>query len=336
MERIQTQVLSKVSHDDLQSVSKKMVEKSYINQQLSQLVGRHQVEQLIQSKVDASEFHLKMNQLNQRLGVQRDQDSNHIFSKLQQIMTDKIQTIKYEVLDVVNDSTQKLEGHLDEKFFNFERQYRSHNHNDQKQSATGLNELQARFEARIDELKQLTNNIQTRIIQVEKSEVAKSTDAIQNCLNQVSEFESRTHNFETTYNERLQEVYKQQNQMKIDIQKQMVKLEGDLKREFSQKLTANIDQLEKRVEDTIFQNKEAQCQIEENIEKITTTLEHLNKEVQGKEDKTSSNIAEQATKTYDKMLQYIEQLKLDQKAELERTLSELKVTDKAEKGQIHD
>ena len=40
--------------------------------------------------------------------------------------------------------------------------------------------------------------------------------------------------------------------MKIDYQKQMVKLEGDMKREFSQKLTANIDQLEKRVEDTVF------------------------------------------------------------------------------------
>ena len=31
MERIQTQVLSKVNHDDLQSVGKKMAEKSYVN-----------------------------------------------------------------------------------------------------------------------------------------------------------------------------------------------------------------------------------------------------------------------------------------------------------------
>lgn len=67
--------------------------------------------------------------------------------------------------------------------------------------------------------------------------------------------------------------------MQIDIQKQIVKLDGDVKREFSQKLTANIDSLEKRVEDTIFQNKESQCQIEENIEKLTATLEQVSREV---------------------------------------------------------
>ena len=258
----------------------------------------------MQSKLDASEFHLKVNQMSQHINMQRDQDINHIYSKLQQMMTDRIQTIKYEVLDVVNDSTQKLETHLDDKFFNFDRQYR--HQSDQKQATSGLNEVQARFDTRIDELKTLTSTLQTKLLQIEKNESTKNTDAIQNCINQVSEFESRTHNFETSFNERLQEAFKQQNQMKIDYQKQMVKLEGDMKREFSQKLTANIDQLEKRVEDTVFQNKESQCQIEENIEKITTTLETLNKEVQGKENKTSSNIAEQATKTYDKMLQYID------------------------------
>lgn len=31
MERIQTQVLSKVGHDDMQSLSKKMAEKTYVN-----------------------------------------------------------------------------------------------------------------------------------------------------------------------------------------------------------------------------------------------------------------------------------------------------------------
>jgi len=49
-----------------------------------------------------------------------------------------------------------------------------------------------------------------------------------------------------------------------------------------QKLTANTDGLEKRVEDIVFQNKEAQCQIEENIEKIMANLEQVSREVQGK------------------------------------------------------
>ena len=78
----------------------------------------------MQNKLDASEFHLKVNQMNQHINVQRDQDVNHIYSKLQQMLTDRVQTIKYEVLDVVNDSTQKLETHLDDKFFSFDRQYR--------------------------------------------------------------------------------------------------------------------------------------------------------------------------------------------------------------------
>lgn len=124
--------------------------------------------------------------------------------------------------------------------------------------------------------------------------------------------------------------------MQIDVQKQIVKLDGDVKREFSQKLTANIDSLEKRVEDTIFQHKESQCQIEENIEKLTTTLEHVSREVQGKQSRITTDIAEQASTTYDKMLLYIDKLKIDQKAELERVMSQQNVTDKAEKGQIQD
>ena len=124
--------------------------------------------------------------------------------------------------------------------------------------------------------------------------------------------------------------------MQIDIQKQIVKLDGDVKREFSQKLTANIDSLEKRVEDTIFQNKESQCQIEENIEKLTATLEQVSREVQGKQSRLTTDIAEQASNTYDKMLHCIDKLKADQKAELERALSQQKVTDKAEKGQIQE
>ena len=44
MERIQTQVLSKVSHDDMQNLSKKMAEKTYVNQQLALLVTRQQQE----------------------------------------------------------------------------------------------------------------------------------------------------------------------------------------------------------------------------------------------------------------------------------------------------
>jgi TolA-binding protein len=99
--------------------------------------------------------------------------------------------------------------------------------------------------------------------------------------------------------------------MQIDVQKQIVKLEGEVKREFSQKLTANIDSLEKRVEDTIFQNKEAQCQIEENLEKVATALESVSRDSQGKQSRLSTDIAEQASTTYDKMLQYIDKLKVD-------------------------
>ena len=124
--------------------------------------------------------------------------------------------------------------------------------------------------------------------------------------------------------------------MQIDIQKQIVKLDGDVKREFSQKLTANIDSLEKRVEDTIFQNKESQCQIEENMEKLTSTLEQVSREVQGRQSRITADVAEQASTTYDKMLHYIDRLKADQKAELERAISQQKVTDKAEKGQIQE
>lgn len=63
MERIQTQVLSKVSHDDMQSLSKKMAEKTYVNQQLTLLVTRQQQEQSLQNKIDASEFHMHINQI---------------------------------------------------------------------------------------------------------------------------------------------------------------------------------------------------------------------------------------------------------------------------------
>lgn len=124
--------------------------------------------------------------------------------------------------------------------------------------------------------------------------------------------------------------------MQIDVQKQIVKLDGDVKREFSQKLAANIDSLEKRVEDTIFQHKESQCQIEENIEKLTTTLEQVGREAHGKQSWITTDIAEQASNTYDKMLLYIDKLKVEQKAELERVISQQNVTDKAEKGQIQD
>ena len=73
--------------------------------------------------------------------------------------------------------------------------------------------------------------------------------------------------------------------MKKDQKKQIEKLEEDLKSRFSQKLKANNDLLEKRIEDTNFSNKESQCQIEENVEKISTKLAQLTRELLNKDDK---------------------------------------------------
>lgn len=47
------------------------------------------------------------------------------------------------------------------------------------------------------------------------------------------------------------------------------------------------------------------------MEKMTEMLERVSQEVQGKQNKTSSDLADQASKTYDKMLQYMEQIKIE-------------------------
>lgn len=105
MERIQTQVLSKVNHDEMQSLSKKMAEKTYVNQQLTLLVTRQQQEQGLQNKVDASEFHMHLNQMKQNMSIQHEQVSDVVFKNLQQLIAEKIQSIKYELMDAASGST---------------------------------------------------------------------------------------------------------------------------------------------------------------------------------------------------------------------------------------
>ena len=59
------------------------------------------------------------------------------------------------------------------------------------------------------------------------------------------------------------------------------------------------------------------------MQRLTEMVEKVSEDVEDKLSKTSCDLADQASKTYDKMLQYMEKIKVDQKVELERVLSEL-------------
>lgn len=140
------------------------------------------------------------------MNIQHEQVSEAVFQNMQKLITEKMQAIKYELMDAASGSTQKVENQMDEKYFNLERQLRALS--EQNQGSAGVEKLQAGMESRIDDLKAQLSKLQSHVIQIEKSELAKNTDVIQTCLAQLQEFEGRSQSFEETFNERLQDVYR--------------------------------------------------------------------------------------------------------------------------------
>ena len=69
-------------------------------------------------------------------------------------------------------------------------------------------------------------------------------------------------------------------------------------------------------------NQKSQMQIKEKIGKISDKLEELIRDKQEKENRSSSIMADQSSKMQGQLFQYIEQIKLDQKVDIEKAIAQ--------------
>ena len=63
MERVQSQVLVKANLEELQSLSQKVADKSWVSKQLSSFVSKPDFESTLKQKVELSEFNRQNNHL---------------------------------------------------------------------------------------------------------------------------------------------------------------------------------------------------------------------------------------------------------------------------------
>ena len=188
MERVQTQVLSKVTHDEVQTMTSNLADRSWVKSQMCHLALKSDMEAQLKSKISEHKFESRINDMKDLI----DNKMHNCNADLALELQNRIQNAMQATKEHTNYTMDQIETKMAEKLHVLEKKiFVLQNDSEGSQKLASLTSKIDQIVEQGDRARLEVDKVKHSIKEKEKSQFSSSNQMISTFASQLREFETR-------------------------------------------------------------------------------------------------------------------------------------------------